>query len=93
MSERTLSYKYDVDKVLSSNTWAEATIKNQREEITGILKDIVQLQEHKVNYSEYKERVKELDNQLQDVLEVAHETESSQKTVIEFIDRYEPIYV
>ena len=79
--------------MLSSNTWAEATIKNQRVEITGMLKDIVQLQEHKVNYSEYKERIKEIDDQLQDVLKVAYETESSQKTVIEFIDRYEPIYV
>ena len=54
---------------------------------------IVELQGNKVDHSEYKERVKELDGQLQDVLKVAYSTESSQKTVIEFLDRYEPIYV
>lgn len=34
MSERTLAYKFDVDKVLSSNIWSEKVIKQQRQEIT-----------------------------------------------------------
>ena len=93
MSEKTLAYKFDVDKVLSSNMWSEKVIKQQRQEITNMLKDIVQLQEHKVDFSEYKDKIKFLEKQLKDVLKVAHTTESSQQTVIEFIDRYEPIYV
>ena len=34
-----------------------------------------------------------VETRVEEALKVAYESESSQKTVIEFMERYEPIYV
>ena len=62
MGEKVLNYKYDVDKVLTASVWSEKVIKQHREDLKNIQKDIVELQEHKVDHKEYKQRVKELDD-------------------------------
>ena len=62
MGEKVLNYKYDVDKVLTASVWSEKVIKQHREDLKNIQKDIVELQEHKVDHKEYKQRIKELDD-------------------------------
>ena len=41
----------------------------------------------------YLDQMSSVESRVEEALKVAYESESSQQTVIEFMERYEPIYV
>ena len=55
--------------------------------------DVTNLQDQKVDLKEYLEQMNSVETRVGEALKVAYESDSSMKTVIEFMERYEPIYV
>lgn len=55
--------------------------------------DVTNLQDQKVDLKEYLEQMNSVETRVEEALKVAYESDSNMKTVIEFMERYEPIYV
>ena len=55
--------------------------------------DVTHCKDQKVDLKEYLDQMGSVESRVEEALKVAYESESSQLTVIEFMERYEPIYV
>ena len=55
--------------------------------------DVTHCKDQKVDLKEYLDQMGSVESRVEEALKVAYESESSQQTVIEFMERYEPIYV
>ena len=55
--------------------------------------DVTHCKDQKVDLKEYLDQMGSVEKRVEEALKVAYESESSQLTVIEFMERYEPIYV
>ena len=93
IKDLTSLLKFDIDKITSLQGQHEERITRNQNEINKCLLDIVKLKETKTDLSIYEKEKIEMNETLEQGLRTALMAESLTKNMIDFIHKYEPIYI
>ena len=85
--------KFDIDKITSLQAQHEERITRNQNEINKCLLDIVKLKETKTDLKMYEAEKVEMNENLDRGLRTALMAESLTNNMIDFIHKYEPIYI
>ena len=78
---------------MSSTMSHTKQIKEMQDQISKLFSNVHTLHENKTNLKDYNKKMEELTSGLHSVRETALNSESLTQTMVEFIHKFEPIYI
>ena len=85
--------KFDIDKLFSTTNSHTSRLNTAEEKIAKLLTDCVDLRETKTDLTIYHAEIKQMNETIKKTVETALTSEALTKNMIDFIHKYEPIYV
>lgn len=93
LKETSTVHKFDIDKLMASTTTSDQLTKRLESEINDLKKQVLVLDESKTDNKKYLEETQVLVAGLNQTRETALRSESLTQTMVEFIHKFEPIYI
>ena len=85
--------KFDIDKLFSTTNSHTSRLNTAEEKIAKLLTDCVDLRETKTDLTIYHAEIKQMNETIKKTVEISLTSEALTKNMIDFIHKYEPIYV
>lgn len=86
-------YKFDIDKLQSKTTQASQQILTAQGEIMKLQQDTLKLEQTKADLKEYNKTIEEHMGMIKATEQVSNDAFSQTQTMIEFLHKFEPIYI
>ena len=88
-----MTTKFDIDKLVALTTSHSEKIDRCEKTIAKLCTDTVYLKETKTDLAKYDKEIKQIRENIDSTIKTANESYSLTKNMIEFIHKYEPIYI
>jgi len=88
-----LTFKFEIDKLMAISNQHEQKLERLSHESDSLQRETTRLGITKADYSEYSAEIKRQGDLVESAVKQTNETHSQTKNMIDFVYKYEPIYI